>query len=76
MLRVHDGATDWELVNRRRSCSLLARRAAAEGAPTTPTTASVIGAIQAQEVVKPLHRLKSLDGEGFVFEGMAPIPIG
>jgi molybdopterin/thiamine biosynthesis adenylyltransferase len=66
------GAADWELVNRRRSCSLLARRAAREGgAPTTPTTASVIGAIQAQEVVKRLHGLDSLDGAGFVFEGMS-----
>ena len=66
------GAADWELVNRRRSCSLLARRAAAEGGtPTTPTTASVIGAIQAQEVVKRLHGLESLEGEGFLFEGLS-----
>ena len=39
--------------------------------PTTPTTASVIGAIQAQEVVKRIHGLESLSGEGFLFEGLA-----
>ena len=45
VLRVHHEPGDWELVNRRRSCSLSARRAVAQrGTPTTPTTASVIGA--------------------------------
>lgn len=61
---------DWEVINKRRSCSMLARRALAHGGtPTTPTTASVIGAIQAQEVVKILHGLPALLGRGFVFEG-------
>jgi len=61
---------DWQLINRRRSCSMLARRALAHGGtPTTPTTASVIGAIQAQEVVKLLHGMPALLGRGFVFEG-------
>jgi adenylyltransferase/sulfurtransferase len=64
------GRTDWELLNRRRSCSLLARRALAQrGTPTTPTTASVIGAIQAQETVKWLHGRDTLLGRGFVFDG-------
>lgn len=62
--------TDWDLLNRRRSCSLLARRAAEHrGTPTTPTTASVIAGMQAQEVVKLLHGMDSLVGRGFVFEG-------
>jgi adenylyltransferase/sulfurtransferase len=62
---------DWELLNKRRSCSLLARRALAQrGTPTTPTTASVIAAIQVAEVVKHLHGLSTLLGRGFVFEGM------
>ncbi len=66
------GQADWDLLNKRRSCSLLARNAASEGGtPTTPTSASVIGAIQAQEVVKRLHGLDSLAGRGFVFEGLA-----
>jgi adenylyltransferase/sulfurtransferase len=62
--------TDWDLLNRRRSCSLLARRAIEHrGVPTTPTTASVIAGIQAQEVVKLLHGMDALLGRGFVFEG-------
>jgi molybdopterin/thiamine biosynthesis adenylyltransferase len=65
------GQADWDLLAKRRSCSLLARRAFSEGgAPTTPTTASVVGAIQAQEVVKQLHGLETLRGGGFVFEGL------
>jgi adenylyltransferase/sulfurtransferase len=65
------GAKDWEELDQRRSCSLLARNAlAAGGTPTTPTTASVIGAIQAQEVVKQLHSLQTLNGAGYVFEGL------
>lgn len=61
---------DWDLLNQRRSCSLLARRALDQnGTPTTPTTASVIGAIQAQEVIKLLHGMEALLGRGFVFEG-------
>src|SRR5678816_289328 len=54
---------DWDLLNKRRSCSLLARRAAAErGTPTTPTTASIIAAIQVNEVVKHLHGMDALLG--------------
>lgn len=61
---------DWSLLNKRRSCSLLARRAIAnDGTPTTPTTASVIGAMQVQELVKHLHGRRSLLGSGFVFDG-------
>lgn len=65
------GEADWRQLNQRRSCSLLARRATeAGGTPTTPTTASVIGALQAQEVVKFLHGLDWLAGAGFVLEGL------
>lgn len=61
---------DWDIVNQRRSCSLLARRAVEHGGtPTTPTTASIIGAIQAQEVVKLLHGKSALSGRGYVFDG-------
>lgn len=63
-------AVDWDLLNKRRSCSLLARRALAQhGTPTTPTTASVIGAMQAQEVVKCLHGLDAMLGRGVFFDG-------
>ena len=62
---------DWKLIDQRRSCSLLARHAVSQsGEPTTPTTASVIGAIQAQEVVKRLHGLAALDGTAYFFEGL------
>ncbi len=47
-----------------------ALRVQRRGRPTTPTTASVIGAIQAQEVVKHLHGLETLSGRGYVFEGL------
>ena len=61
---------DWDLLNKRRSCSLLARRAIAHrGTPTTPTTASIIAALQVQEVVKLLHGRGTLLGSGFVFDG-------
>jgi adenylyltransferase/sulfurtransferase len=61
---------DWAILNRRRSCSLLAQRAVNEqGAATTPTVASVIGALQVQEVIKYLHDMDCLLGVGYVFEG-------
>lgn len=61
---------DWDLLNKRRSCSLLARRAIANrGTPTTPTTASIIAAMQVQEVIKWLHGRPGLLGRGFVFDG-------
>jgi molybdopterin/thiamine biosynthesis adenylyltransferase len=61
---------DWDLLNKRRSCSLLARRALANrGTPTTPTTASIIAAIQVQEVVKHLHGRPALLGSGFFYDG-------
>lgn len=64
--------TDWQLLNQQRSCLRLARRAAQHGGtPTSPTTASVVGAMQAQEVVKILHGMDALLGKGFVFEGLA-----
>lgn len=61
---------DWDLLNKRRSCSLLARRAIAQrGTPTTPTTASIIAALQVQEVIKYLHGMDGLVGRGFIFDG-------
>jgi adenylyltransferase/sulfurtransferase len=65
------GKTDWDLINSRRSCSLLARQAAASGGtPTTPTTASIIGGLQVQEMVKYFHKKEWLKGRGFLFEGL------
>ncbi|MCP3065061.1 ThiF family adenylyltransferase [Myxococcus sp. K38C18041901] len=62
---------DWRLLERRRSCSLLNRQLEEQGkVPTTPTTASVIAAIQCQEAVKLLHGQPTLAGSGFVFDGL------
>lgn len=61
---------DWRQLEARRSCALLTRAEMAAGkVPTTPTTASVIAGIQCQEVVKYLHGLETITGQGFVFEG-------
>jgi adenylyltransferase/sulfurtransferase len=61
---------DWRQLEARRSCALLTRDEMAAGkVPTTPTTASVVAGIQCQEVVKYLHGLDTLAGQGFIFEG-------
>lgn len=65
---------DYKLLSMRRSCALLTHDDIIEGkVPTTPTIASIIGAVQVQEAVKWLHRdrdLELLHGKGFVFNGV------
>ncbi|MHB9108182.1 MAG: HesA/MoeB/ThiF family protein [Armatimonadota bacterium] len=67
-------AIDFEMLARRKSCSLLTRDQMLEGkVPTTPTTSSVIAGIQCQEAVKLVHRKRELPvlaGKGFFFNGM------
>ena len=64
------GRTDWRIVDQRRSCTLLARRAALHrGVPTTPLSASIVGALQAQEALRMLHGLDALRGSGVVYDG-------
>ena len=61
---------DWKMLEARRSCALLTRDEMEQGkVPTTPTTASIVAGIQAQEAVKLLHGLPTLAGQGFVFDG-------
>ncbi|MBK8981886.1 MAG: ThiF family adenylyltransferase [Ignavibacteria bacterium] len=64
---------DYKIINKRKSCMLLGIDDIIQGKiPTTPTIASVIGGIQAQEAVKYLHKredLLLLSGKGFVFNG-------
>lgn len=63
--------TDWRMLEVRRSCALLTRDDMVQGkVPTTPTTASVIAAIQTQEAVKYLHGMEVLEGHGIVFDGL------
>jgi adenylyltransferase/sulfurtransferase len=65
------GEIDWQLLERRMSCNLLAQEADVEGkVATTPTISSIIAGIQVQEAVKLLHGLPTLAGRGFVFEGL------
>jgi adenylyltransferase/sulfurtransferase len=64
------GDADWRALEQRRSCSLLNRELLELGkVPTTPTVASVVAGMQAQEAVKLLHGQPTLSGSGFVFEG-------
>jgi len=65
------GEVDWAILKRRMSCNLLAHEAVTEGkVPTTPTIASIIAGIEVQEAVKLIHGVPTLDGQGFVFEGL------
>lgn len=65
-------ATDWKLLQDRRSCNLLTRQEMQTGkTPTTPTISSIIAGVQCQEAVKLLHGLDTIAGKGFVFDGMS-----
>jgi molybdopterin/thiamine biosynthesis adenylyltransferase len=65
------GAVDWEILQRRMSCNLLTNEPVTEGkVPTTPTIASIVAGIEVQEAVKLIHGVPTLDGKGFVFEGL------
>ena len=67
----------WKELSRNMSCAAVIRRnERAERVPTTPVVASVIGAVQAQEAMKLIHReelekgeLTSLCGKMFYYEG-------
>ena len=63
--------TDWQLLNRRRSCNLLSKDEMQEGkVPTTPTISSIIAGVQCQEAVKLLHAMETIAGKGFVYNGI------
>lgn len=64
---------DFEILAHRQSCRLLSHDDLLEGkVPTTATTSSIVAGVQAQEVVKLLHRdmegVRPLDG-ALVFDG-------
>jgi adenylyltransferase/sulfurtransferase len=62
---------DYELVNLRRSCGLLARENLVQGkVPTTPTAAAILGGIQTQEVLKLIHGLEVQPGVSIIFNGL------
>jgi len=65
--------TDYQLLNKRKSCLLLGIEDLQQGkVPTTPTVSSIIAGIQVQEAVKYLHGIKEnlLIGKGFIYDGM------
>ncbi len=65
------GTVDWELLQKRMSCNLLALEPLTEGkVPTTPTISSIIAGVEVQEAVKLIHALPTLASRGFIFEGM------
>jgi len=65
------GEVDWEWLQKRMSCNLLALEPDVGGKiPTTPTISSIIAGVQVQEAVKLIHGLPALASKGFIFEGM------
>jgi molybdopterin/thiamine biosynthesis adenylyltransferase len=61
---------DWEILKQRRACTLLPRDGADEPrVPTTPSTAAIVAGMQCTEVLKLIHGLDGLRGEGVVYDG-------
>jgi molybdopterin/thiamine biosynthesis adenylyltransferase len=64
-------AADWTILRETRPCSGLAIGNVLEGkVPTTPTIASIIGAIESQEALKLIHGMATPAGKVFVFRGL------
>ncbi|MGH2535907.1 MAG: HesA/MoeB/ThiF family protein [Candidatus Promineifilaceae bacterium] len=62
---------DYQLINLRYSCPLLARENIQLGkVPTTPTSASIVAAFQTQEALKLLHGLEVNPGHGLIINGL------
>lgn len=79
VFRPNDGACyectlnqiDYEIINMRYSCPMLARANILQGkVPTTPTISSIIGAVQAQEALKLVHGMEVHAGKSLVFNGL------
>lgn len=64
-------ALDFQILKERAGCAGLRVEGAGDRVPTTPITASIIGALQVQEALKWLHGLPGLTGKGLVFDGMS-----
>lgn len=63
---------DYAIMEERASCQALAIEAFKVGRiPTTPTSASIAGAVQAEEALKILHELRVKPGKVFVFDGLS-----
>lgn len=63
---------DYQSMQERYSCSLLARQSVIAGrVPTTPTVSSIVGGIEAQEAMKILHGLSVDCGQAVVVNGLS-----
>lgn len=62
---------DYQLINLRYSCPLLARQNILQGkVPTTPTSASIVAAFQTQEALKLIHELEVQPGKAMMINGL------
>jgi molybdopterin/thiamine biosynthesis adenylyltransferase len=57
-------------IKRRLSCLLPMEEVEQGRVPTTPTIASIIGALQVQEALKIIHKHKGLGSRGLIFNGL------
>lgn len=62
---------DYQLINLRYSCPLLARENILQGkVPTTPTSASIVAAFQTQEALKLIHGMEVQSGKAMMINGL------
>jgi adenylyltransferase/sulfurtransferase len=62
---------DYQIINLRYSCPLLARQNILQGkVPTTPTSASIVAAFQTQEALKLIHNMEVQPGKAIMINGL------
>lgn len=62
---------DYQMINLRYSCPLLARQDIIMGkVPTTPTSASIVAAFQTQEALKLIHDMEVQPGKALMINGL------
>lgn len=62
---------DYQIINLRYSCPLLARQNILQGkVPTTPTSASIVAAFQTQEALKLIHDMEVEAGKAIMINGL------
>lgn len=62
---------DYQMIGLRYSCPLLARENILQGkVPTTPTSASIVGAFQTQEALKIIHNMELEPGVAMLINGL------
>lgn len=63
--------SDYQMINLRYSCPLLARENILQGkVPTTPTSASIVAAFQTQEALKLIHDMEVQPGKALMINGL------